>query len=107
MTDYRQSWGPAHFQITGKDGATKIITVKGRVRWALENLMYAGETGCTPIDHPGPRWSAYVCVLRHDFDVEIETIHEKHGAPFEGTHARYIARCDIKPVVSLASGEAA
>ena len=52
--------------------------------------MDAGPSGCTPIDHPGPRWSAYVHSLKNDYGVEIETRHEKHGPPFAGTHARYV-----------------
>jgi len=30
----------------------------------LPALQAAGERGCTPIDHPGPRWSGYVHDLR-------------------------------------------
>ena len=33
-----------------------VVTVRGREAWALLALQAAGERGCTPIDHPGPRW---------------------------------------------------
>ncbi len=35
------------------------FTIQGRDAWALSELIEAGAKGCTPIDHPGPRWSAY------------------------------------------------
>lgn len=101
MNMERENWGPAQFEITRTDGTTHFITVKGRVHWALWRLMREGEKGCTPIDHPGPRWSAYVHTLRHEYQVEIDTIHEKHGAPFEGTHARYVAKSKIAPSLAI------
>jgi len=69
------------------DGGT--YQVIGRDAWALKNLIAAGKRGCTPIDHPGPRWSHYVWKLR-GMGFVIETIHEDHGGPFAGTHARYV-----------------
>ncbi|ODT22158.1 MAG: hypothetical protein ABS35_15495 [Kaistia sp. SCN 65-12] len=66
-----------------------VHDVVGRDAWALMNLIDAGKRGCTPIDHPGPRWSAYVWKLR-GMGFIIETIHEDHGGPFSGTHARYV-----------------
>lgn len=65
------------------------FTLKGREAWALSNLIKAGKRGCTPIDHPGPRWSAYVHALRTERGLIIETEHEPHGGPFPGSHARY------------------
>lgn len=74
------------------DGAT--LTLKGRDAWALLELIKAGKAGCTPITHPGPRWSAYVLKLRkHGF--VIETIHEAHTGPFPGTHARYVLHSQV------------
>ncbi len=64
------------------------MTIVGRDCWALENLIRAGDAGCTPIDQPGPRWSHYVFKLRR-FGFVIETIDEPHGGPFPGSHARY------------------
>lgn len=66
-----------------------VHEVIGRDAWALKNLMEAGKQGCTPIDHPGPRWSHYVYKLR-GMGFIIETVHEDHDGPFAGTHARYV-----------------
>ena len=85
------------YAVTTSDGATLTILVKGRDRWALERLMNAGLAGCTPIDQPAPRWSAYVHKLRRK-GVEVETLHERHGPPFEGNHARYVLRCRVAPL---------
>ncbi len=93
-------WAKARFITHNDDTAPRAIAVQGRDRWALECLINAGAKGCTPIDHPGPRWSAYVHDLRHECGLQIETIHEKHGPPFEGNHARYV----LKTRVTLAEG---
>ncbi len=91
MTDTTKSgWGKAAFTIQNGVDAPFQITVCGRDRWALECLIHAGESGCTPIRHPGPRWSGYVFNLRQ-LGVVIETITEPHDGPFPGTHARYVA----------------
>lgn len=66
-----------------------VHEVIGRDAWALKNLIAAGKRGCTPIDYPGPRWSHYVYKLR-GMGFIIETVHEEHGGPFAGTHARYV-----------------
>jgi hypothetical protein len=68
-----------------------VVTLRGREAWALMALKAAGERGCTPIDHPGPRWSGYVHDLRK-LGIVIETIRERHGGPFAGEHARYVLR---------------
>ncbi|RVG89298.1 hypothetical protein [Sinorhizobium meliloti] len=73
----------------------KPVTVIGRDAWALRNLVDAGAAGCTPIDHPGPRWSHYVFKLRRAGFL-IETIDEKHGGPFAGSHARYVLRSHVE-----------
>lgn len=85
------AWGRMAFHIQNSDEPAKQIVVFGRERWALECLIAAGPNGCTPIDRPGPRWSAYVYDLRQ-MGVDIATIREQHGGPFEGTHARYVLR---------------
>lgn len=71
------------------DGAWQEAT--GRDAWALGALEAAGERGVTPITTPGPRWSGYVFNLRR-MGVAIETVHESHGGPFAGSHARYVLR---------------
>lgn len=67
----------------------QTVLLKGRDAWALQLLALRGERGCTPIDTPGPRWSAYVFNLRR-MGFDIETVTEKHGKPYPGTHARYV-----------------
>lgn len=75
------------------DGGSHAVV--GRNAWALCNLIEAaGERGCTPIDHPGPRWSHYIFKLRRAGFI-IETIHEGHDGPFAGIHARYILRSEV------------
>jgi hypothetical protein len=71
-----------------------VVTIRGREAWALLALMAAGERGCTPIDHPGPRWSGYVHDLRR-LGFDIETIHEPHQGAFPGSHARYVLRSRV------------
>jgi hypothetical protein len=88
-------WGKARFAVHLSDGTTREVIVQGRDRWALEALIAAGPTGCTPIDHPGPRWSAYAFDLRHEHGLEIETISELHGGDFSGNHARYVLRSQV------------
>ena len=98
MTNKR--WAKARFTVHDSDDTASEITVQGRDRWALECLISAGAKGCTPIDQPGPRWSAYVHALRHECGLAIETVHEKHSGPFQGNHARYV----LKSRVTLAEG---
>lgn len=85
----QNNWGFAPFLIACPDGTKLKISVSGRVRWALQELARAGKRGCTPIDTPGPRWSAYVHILR-SLGVPIKTVREQHGGPFKGAHARYV-----------------
>lgn len=73
---------------------TAIHTVTGRDAWALLELVRNGEKGCTPIDNPAPRWSAYVFNLR-EAGFTIETLNEQHKGPFPGTHARYVLRSRV------------
>ncbi|WP_024896867.1 winged helix domain-containing protein [Brucella rhizosphaerae] len=96
MSKDKSRWALAVFTIVNVGGTPFNIAVKGRDRWALENLMNAGKAGCTPIEHPGPRWSAYVFKLR-SFGVDIETVHEKHEGSFSGTHARYVIHSSVLP----------
>ncbi len=91
------SWGNvASFTVAQTTGDVFPIAVNGRVRWALERLLAAGEGGCTPIDNPAPRWSGYIHVLR-EIGVEIETLHEPHGGDFPGHHGRYVLRSSVTP----------
>lgn len=85
------------YRVTPSTGEAFCITVKGRDRWALEELRKAGARGCTPIENPAPRWSAYIHNLR-ELGVEIETIIEPHGGDFAGYHGRYVLRSGVAPV---------
>jgi hypothetical protein len=78
----------------------RIIVKTARKIWALDELMQAGETGCTPIDNPAPRWSGYIYKLKRNHGLSIETINEPHGGPFKGMHGRYILRSIVKAVPS-------
>lgn len=86
--------GGTLYTVKTTDGGTFAILVSGRVRWALEQLSRAGLAGCTPIDNPAPRWSAYIFDLR-GMGIEIETIHEPHKGEFAGTHGRYVLRSTV------------
>ena len=85
---------PVLFSVLAGDGSARIVELVGRDAWALTELIHAGDSGCTPIDHPGPRWSAYVFKLRRH-GLDIQTITEAHGGPFKGSHARYILRTTV------------
>jgi len=87
----------AVYAVTAQDGHAFQLTLKGRNRWAMQQLIRAGQRGCTPIDNPAPRWSAYIFNLRK-FGVEIETVSEPHGGKYSGTHARYVLRSDVWPM---------
>lgn len=82
-------------RLHGADGP--VLKVKGRVAWTLDNLIRAGERGCTPIDHPAPRWSDYVFKLRKA-GVVVETIDEKHGGAYKGEHGRYVLRTTLEVI---------
>jgi hypothetical protein len=84
------------FTIHPEAGDPFLITVNGRIRWALERLLGAGTNGCTPLLEPAPRWSHYIHQLR-GMGVEIETIHEPHGGSYPGHHGRYVLRCQVVP----------
>jgi hypothetical protein len=83
------------YHITPEGGEPFTIYAKGREAWALDRLRWAGANGCTPIEQPAPRWSAYVHTLR-ERGVPIETIYEPHGGEFSGTHGRYVLRADVR-----------
>lgn len=94
----RRSALGSRYVVAPDDGrAPFVIFVSGRMQWALLTLSHAGQKGCTPIDQPAPRWSAYVHELRK-LDVPIETITEKHEGRFPGTHARYVLRAIVRGI---------
>ncbi|WP_245418354.1 winged helix domain-containing protein [Cohaesibacter intestini] len=75
-------------------GTEQNLSFTGRDAWALSALIEAGKKGCTPIDNPAPRWSAYVKNLR-DAGITIETIYEPHSGPYSGTHGRYVLKSQL------------
>ena len=88
------------YLVQESDGSTRSIWLRGRDEWALRNLINAGPKGCTPITHPGPRWSAYKFNLVHEFGLHIERVDEPHAGDYPGTHARYILRSKVVAVTS-------
>lgn len=85
-----------NYIVTESDGDTRNMELVGRYAWAMNQLINAGSKGCTPIDNPAPRWSAYIHLLRKDYLIDIETIDEAHGGLFAGTHARYVLRSVVQ-----------
>ena len=69
-------------------------TVRGRDAWALHEIIENGLLGVTPLDNPAPRWSHYIFKLRRA-GFNIETIDERHGGAFAGSHARYVLRSPV------------
>ena len=86
-----------HYKFKIEGDKPKTITLIGRQGWAMDQLVQAGATGCTPITQPAPRWSAYVHQLRKR-GFCIDTITETHGGPFSGYHARYVLRSRVSRV---------
>ena len=77
------------FHIENKNSSPFTLTLSGRVAWALEALISAGDAGVTPIDNPAPRWAACIHRLRAK-GVSIEILRECHDGQFSGHHARYL-----------------
>ena len=78
-------------------------TVTGRVAWTLAELHRAGTAGITAADYPGTRLSQYVHLLRRK-GVHVETVRERHGGEFAGTHGRYVLRSHITIIPGTADG---
>lgn len=81
----------------------RLIHLDGREAWACRKLIEAGRRGCTPLDTPGPRWSAYIHALRTEFGIIIETEHVSHFGDYPGHHAKYIVRSDLTIVEEVTS----
>ena len=76
----------------------RLIEPVGRDAWMLDQLLAAGPAGCTSLQNPAPRMSHYVFKLRTRYGLLIETVDEKHGGPYSGTHARYFLRSNVEPI---------
>lgn len=81
--------------ITVIDESGRVHRFRGRMAWALRELILAGDRGCTPLRNPGPRWSAYVHKLRA-YGFDIETTVERHAGPFSGNHGRYVLHTRLR-----------
>jgi hypothetical protein len=79
-------------RIGSSDGP--VVSLIGRDACALRRLKGADADGGTPIEHPGPRWSAYVRKLRKA-GFSIETITENHPDPLAAKHARHVLRSEV------------
>ena len=74
------------------------LTISGWNAWALHQLHATGEEGCTPIDHPAPRWAGYVSFLRRiGFDIETRLV--RHNGQLPDTCARYVLRSNVLFIV--------
>ncbi|RWN51896.1 hypothetical protein [Mesorhizobium sp.] len=82
------------------DGET--IHLEGRPAWAMQQLIDAGQRGCTPITHPGPRWSDYTFKLRK-LGFVIETEYQSHSGPFAGNHGVYHLHSKVSIVQDMAA----
>jgi hypothetical protein len=91
------------YDVTEGETVRRIVVTTAREIWALDELVLAGETGCTLIDNPGPRWSGYVYKLKRNHGLSIETRTEAHGGPFKGHHARYVLRSTVRAAGSEAA----
>ena len=69
--------------------------VSGRMAWALERLVQAGDQGVTTLEEPAPRWSHYIYQLR-GIGIDVETEHRIPRRPIRRTPrpipARYAPR---------------
>lgn len=74
-------------------GQVRVVSLSGRPGWLLPLLVEAGSSGVTARDLPaGLRVGGYVHRLRCQ-GVPVETLHQSHGGPFPGHHARYRLAC--------------
>lgn len=96
--------GKGKFQLTvlvhpGDAAHERTIAVPGRAGWALNELVKAGQRGCSAADFPaGLRLAHFVYLLRHEHELVIETEHEAHGGQFPGSHAVYRLRTPVRIV---------
>lgn len=90
------------FLVIKSNGKTQLISLTGRVAWAMAQLVNAGKEGCTPINNPAPRWSGYIHNIRKEYPfINVETVTELHGGQFAGSHARYVLHTKIVPSSKL------
>ena len=88
----------AAYTVKNPQGQSFTLILKGRNKWAMDELISAGKQGCTPSNHPAPRWSAYIHNLR-TYGVAIKTITGQHSDTFSGHHARYLLLAEAAVVL--------
>ena len=74
--------------ITIRMPSGSCLTFTGRQAWMLRKLINAGAAGITFLDHPAPRCSHYIYMLRKA-GLNISMTSEPHAGPFPGMHGRY------------------
>jgi hypothetical protein len=72
--------------------------IRGRLGWALVQLVKAGSEGCSSRDKNAPRWPSYVYQLKRKYELRIETRFECCGGNYPGRYARYVL---LSPVTIL------
>jgi hypothetical protein len=88
--------GPYARILLGDDSHSVEKELHGRIAWTLAKLAHAGERGISSLEVNGPRLSHYIWVLRHREGVAIESVDERHGGSFAGSHSRYKLRSKVK-----------
>jgi hypothetical protein len=87
--------------ITIRKANGSCATFTGRQAWMLRKLINAGPTGVTLLDHPAPRGSHYIYMLRKA-GLNISTTKEPHEGPFSGMHGRYRLETPVAVVAEAA-----
>ena len=86
--------------------ADRTFTVTGKEAQTLLLLVEKGARGIVAYDFRGGppfRLGAYVCELRHRFEIAIRTEREPHQG---GSHARYILEDQVEILPSADHAEA-
>lgn len=88
------------YKVTDRESG-RVRSVVGlrpsREKDVLDALIAAGPCGTDFLAAPLPRHSAYIFNLRSK-EIEIETVRERHGGKYPGTHARYILRSSVEAI---------
>jgi hypothetical protein len=77
------------------NGERHQYLVRGRIAQTLYHLVQASERGITALEVStwALRLAAYVCILRHDYGLDIVTLREPHEG---GSHARYVLHTPVE-----------
>jgi hypothetical protein len=79
-----------------------VAALNGRNAQILDLLIDRGAAGLSAAEvAPGVRLAAHIERLRKA-GVPINTVHERHGGPFAGHHARYRLAREVKRVPETA-----